>query len=366
MTKNKLLIAAAWSGKTTYLVNEATKISDWNVLITTYTEENTASITEKIIREKWFIPQNIVIVPRFSFLMKYLVKPYQSVAFDVLFDKKIWFNLTNSSKNNKYNKTDIFYYFDLCNWRYVLRSDKISDFVYYINLKTNWENISRLSRIFNHIFIDEVQDLAWYDLEILKLIWESNSMLLLAWDPRQVAYLTTPSQKNKGYREWKIDQFLNKNCAWSFVIDTNTLNMSHRNHELICKFSSRLFPDKPVTKACRCKSCEKKSEHVWIFAISNNDIDRYCSLYNPQVLRWNNSTNWELNFWVSKGKTFNRVLIHLTNNMLLWLQNNNAVLPFAARCKLYIWITRAMSSVCFVIPEKLFSKEFDWVEKIFF
>ena len=37
---NKLIIAAAGSGKTTHLVNEALKITDKKVLIRTFTETN--------------------------------------------------------------------------------------------------------------------------------------------------------------------------------------------------------------------------------------------------------------------------------------------------------------------------------------
>lgn len=45
---NKLIIAAAGSGKTTYLVKEALELKDSRVLITTYTEANEAEIRKKI------------------------------------------------------------------------------------------------------------------------------------------------------------------------------------------------------------------------------------------------------------------------------------------------------------------------------
>ena len=44
MMNNKLIIAAAGSGKTTYLINEAMKFKDEKVLITTYTEANEEEI----------------------------------------------------------------------------------------------------------------------------------------------------------------------------------------------------------------------------------------------------------------------------------------------------------------------------------
>ena len=49
MNQNKLIVAAAGAGKTTFLVNEALKIKDERVLITTYTQANEAEIRKKII-----------------------------------------------------------------------------------------------------------------------------------------------------------------------------------------------------------------------------------------------------------------------------------------------------------------------------
>ena len=48
MCKNKLIIAAAGSGKTTFLVKEAIRVKDQNVLITTYTEANESEIRKNI------------------------------------------------------------------------------------------------------------------------------------------------------------------------------------------------------------------------------------------------------------------------------------------------------------------------------
>ena len=66
MNKNKLMLAAAGSGKTTFLVEKSKKIKDENVLITTYTEANEAEIINKF---KGRIPRNITIQTWFSFLL---------------------------------------------------------------------------------------------------------------------------------------------------------------------------------------------------------------------------------------------------------------------------------------------------------
>ena len=47
---NKLIIAAAGSGKTTVLVKKALQIKDEKVLITTYTQANEAEIKKRSLK----------------------------------------------------------------------------------------------------------------------------------------------------------------------------------------------------------------------------------------------------------------------------------------------------------------------------
>ena len=54
----------------------------------------------------------------------------------------------------------------------------------------------------NYIFIDEVQDLAGSDLELIKLLFKTNSNTTLVGDPRQVTYLTHNEKKF-----WKISRW---------------------------------------------------------------------------------------------------------------------------------------------------------------
>ena len=57
--------------------------------------------------------------------------------------------------------------------------------------------IERISTLFKHIFIDEVQDLAGFDLEIIKFLLKTDSEIKLFGDPRQVTYHTHFSSKYK-------------------------------------------------------------------------------------------------------------------------------------------------------------------------
>ena len=141
MSKNKLIIAAAGSGKTTYLVEQAKKIKGENVLITTYTEANEAEIRNKF---KGGIPRNITIQTWFSFLLQHGVRPYQSVMNDNLHDKKIGFYLSEKKSGFRFlNRTndkptywgeDNFYKFYFSN-DLKIYSDKTSKFIYECNKK---------------------------------------------------------------------------------------------------------------------------------------------------------------------------------------------------------------------------------------
>ena len=79
MNQNKLIIAAAGAGKTTFLVDEALKIKDERVLITTYTQANEEEIKKKIIEVNRCIPSNVIVQTWFSFLLQHGVRPFQGV-----------------------------------------------------------------------------------------------------------------------------------------------------------------------------------------------------------------------------------------------------------------------------------------------
>lgn len=371
MKSNKLIIAAAGSGKTTYLVKLACELPTQSVLITTYTEANEAEIKRKIIEKNGYIPSNIKIQTWFSFLLQHGVRPYQSVLDESIHDKNIGFFLTSEKSGKKYDnrgipisfkgrpiywgeKEFLKHYFTK---GFEIYSDKISKFVYKCNEKTTNQVVDRVARIYSNIFIDEVQDLAGYDLELIKLFFKSGSSVLLVGDPRQVTYLTNNSTKYGKYSDGQIKSFIENELgkAIQCEIDETTLNASHRNNQLICNYSAKLYPSLPVPVACTCKVCrENITDHEGVFLIKATDVEKYLSIYSPMQLRWSSSTtcntNFQaLNFGESKGLSFDRVLIYPTKAMAKWVENNNSELKDEARAKLYVAITRARRSSTIVL-----------------
>ncbi|MBN2835164.1 MAG: UvrD-helicase domain-containing protein, partial [Candidatus Delongbacteria bacterium] len=375
MDNNKLIIAAAGSGKTTFLVDKALGITaSETILITTYTEANEAQIKKKIIASKGYIPSNITVQTWFSFLLQHGVRPFQSVLNDEIHDADIGFFLTSEKSGKKYKKDGkaVIVYGKPCYWgedsfkKYYftnskkIYSDKISKFIINCNKKSNNQVINRIGRIFNHIFVDEIQDLAGFDLELIKLMFELPNSVLLVGDPRQVTYLTHQSQKYSKYSEGKIKEFILNELGAKIQcqIDEETLNVSHRNNQLICNYSSRLYPNLPTPESCKCPFCRDYSiDDEGIFLVKKSDVDHYLEKYKPKQLRWNNKLKCNesyltMNFGESKGLTFDRVLIYPTSEMVKWITNNSTNLKNSTRAKLYVGITRAKYSVAFVMDYK--------------
>jgi len=383
MSDNRLVIASAGSGKTTQIVNEALSISEGNVLITTYTQANEKEIKKKIIQKKKAIPVNITIQTWFSFLIQHGVKPYQGALNEVMFNEDVrGLNLVSELSGKKVNADGEpilvygqprfwgerhfkLHYFD-SGWK--IYSDKLTKFAIKVNGETDNEVFERICRIYSHIFIDEVQDLAGHDLEVIKLLFKSDSEVLLVGDPRQVTYLTHLERKHSKYSDGRIKEFILEKCK-SLIedgIDEESLKFSHRNNEMVCKYSSQLYPDFPESEPCEC--CKREDTgHDGIFFVRPDDVESYLDTFKPMQLRWSNAvatnSNYSvMNFGESKGLTFDRVLIYPTSTMISWIEDHSKELAGETRAKFYVGLTRAKHSIA-IIYDYDSENEYSYVKK---
>jgi DNA helicase-2/ATP-dependent DNA helicase PcrA len=354
--KNKLIVAAAGSGKTTHLVKEALKIKDRNVLISTFTEVNGEEIKKKFYKLNGCIPSNITVQTWFSFLLEHGVRPFQGG----LIDKKVnGILLVNQASGLRYiTKNGIPIYFSEKDFKkyyftedYRVYTDKLAKLVIRCNQNSNNAVIERISDIFPYIFIDEIQDLAGYDLEILKYLLLSKSTILLVGDPRQVTYHTHNEKKYSKYKDGNIIGFIEQECKEiECEIDIKTLNTTHRNNSMICEFADKLYPNFPG-----CYSSQKEiTLHDGVYIVKKAEVDNYLDRYKPMQLRDSRKTavneNYDvINIGNSKGLTFDRVLIYPTKPMLNWIKNHDSELKAESRAKLYVALTRAKYSAAIVM-----------------
>jgi len=343
---NRLIVAAAGSGKTQEVVNSAIANHN-NVLITTYTDRNMEEIRQRIYSTQGRIPSNITILPWYTFVLKYFVRPYQ----DIFYTKDIrGVCLANGQSTTYVSEAITYMYYFSPDQR--IYSDKMSRFAikcldYYSDAP-----IQNFARIYQTVFIDEVQDMAGYDLELIKRLILSRSVdLTCVGDPRQGVFFTSQTRKNAKYKRDGLISFFAQ-MGDALTIDNNLLNTNHRCPIEICRLSDRLYPSLPAVLSDR----HVEDSHKGVYFIKECDVEGYIARYNPiqlvsSVRTKCVSSSPSLNIGQSKGGAFDRVLIYPSKAMInILLQNQED--SDEVRAKLYVALTRARISVGIVYNYK--------------
>jgi len=365
---NKLIIASAGSGKTTHLINKAIEEPNQKILITTFTEANEKEIKAKFISLVGCIPKNVTIITWFSFLIRHGAKPYQGG----IHEKKIsGLILAEGRSGLKYkvrgrpvyfseDKEFERFYFNLDGRIY---SDKLAKFVLKCDDYHYGAVIKRLTRVYDKIFVDEIQDLAGYDLEILTRIFDADIELTMVGDPRQGTYSTSNSAKNKKFARSLIVEFFELHKE-KLEIDDVSFKINHRCSEEICTISNALYPEfEPAVSGN-----DTKTGHDGIFLIRPEDVGAYVDKFSVVQLRYDKRTKVVdfmpvFNYGGAKGLTFKRTLLYPSSPLITWLKNNNAELALTSRAKLYVALTRAEQSVAIVQKyDKKLSEIFTYYE----
>lgn len=358
MSKNIAYIAAAGSGKTTELVETALeKAKTERVLLLTYTTANEEEIKKKFYQRNACIPKNVTVQTWFSFLIQHGVKPYQDYLSPVFRDIDINGLILVNSMSAKYVSEKMALQHYLTDSQKIY-SDKLSKFVIRCNKESHGKVINRITELFPNIYIDELQDLAGYDLDIIELLFKSKSNIILAGDPRQAIYLTHHERKNAMYQFDKIINFLNDHSD-IVKVDETTLNVSFRCNKEICEYASKLNKTFPKT----ISRCDEKNTKQGVFLIKISDIDKYLKDFNAVQLRYDRKSKYNAdypayNFGDSKGLTFDNVLIYPTKHICEWIEDHSYSLKATTRSRFYVALTRARHNVC-ILWEKKDCKEQD-------
>lgn len=346
----RIVNAGAGTGKTTVLVNDALNMVDAGkyVLITTYTTANTQAAIDKIVKIRGFVPSGLTVRPWYTFLLRDLIRPFHS---DWLPQRIGTVNLVNREPvGRRYvKKNSPRFYLDSNNSVY---SDRAAQLAYDLNVATGFSAIDRLKRLYDAVYIDEAQDLAGYDFDLIKLLCENHVQLTVVGDPRQKTFSTTRQQKNKQYKT--VFEYIENN---RLRLDEESNSISYRCAMPILELANRLYPEYPELVSSR----QSVSDDLSCCIVPRQDIPHYCKCFHPVQLIWDNRTKAlddfpVMNMGNSKGLEFGNVLVYLTNDMASWLKDKNSTLAEEARAKLYVAITRARNNLGFVLPKKASEK----------
>lgn len=343
---NRIIVAAAGSGKTTAIVSDAMKLQSCKAAIVTYTNNNVSEIRSKYYQLNGHVPNGTTIAPWFSFVLRDLVRPYQN---NVVNRRVSEVHFTNSRSVPYVRKTDIRkYYFDGVGKIY---SDKISEFALLCEARTGGAVLRRLRQLYERIYIDEVQDLSGYDLELLEALLCSPIEVTAVGDYRQATFTTSNSAKNSGYLGTRI---VSKFNGWEAqrLCKIEEMTTCYRCNQKICDFADSIFPNSPRTQSANFET----TGHDGLFLVRNAQSADYIETYRPRILRYDKKTSCEgysaINFGASKGLSFQRVLVFPNNPVINFLKTGDSnALKERTAAKLYVAVTRAKYSVAFVYDD---------------
>lgn len=339
---NRIILAAAGAGKTTEMVKDALGMRPKKVAIATYTQKNVEEIRKKIIQlNNGFIPPEIVVYPWYTFVLHEMARPYQGC----LHERRITsLNFVKGVTKVRAKKTDIArYYFDSQNQVY---SDRMSDFALRCNEISGGKVIRRLEDMYSHIFIDEVQDLAGFDIDVLELLLRSRIGITLVGDVRQSTFRTSYAPKN---RQFCGRGFLRKVKEWekAGLCEPVYLCRSYRCVQAICDLADSIFSDLPPTRS----ENHRVTGHDGVFVVRSGDVPEYIARFRPKILRLNKRFGRHLeaeNFGVVKGLGFERVLIVPYKGITNWVRTGDPKHVSKCADEVYVGITRAYQSVAFI------------------
>lgn len=345
---NTAKMSAAGSGKTWDICHDALKAIKNNnkrVLILSFTNRSIESARNEIRKQnEGVLHPQVVVKTWYSFLLSDMIKPYQAgitggrINHIKSVDFSEQFGQVNRNKAGTYPR--------YINSGRNVRSNQASELAVLINQRSHGMSIKRLEEIYSNIYFDEIQDLVGYDIDLLRLLMESNIAITCCGDSKQATFTTHVAKKNKKQTGKNIWLFFSELEANGLVQIERKLASRRFNWDICC-FANAIYPAGNAITTIM----EETTEHDGVFLIDETDVDVYNKYFCPQILRFNAHTKIEwpcLNFGECKGETFDRVLIYPNGKL-----NDFILKSKALDCpeKYYVGVTRPKYSIAFAMKK---------------
>ena len=367
---NQVVFAAAGHGKTYSLCSQAkTAIDNTNkhVLLISYTNEGVRSLENEYRKQNGGVLDDRVIFKSwYSTLLSEFIKPYQCslklkekrykqefpVTFPENFVNSIAFYDTEAPPK-WYNQTHVQYY---VNKRGDVVPDRTSHLAWLCNEHSRGKVIRRIQEIYSHIFIDELQDYAGWDLEVITLLFKSKIPITCVGDYKQATYRTNNSLKNKQYRDEKVRAYFLMLEAQGLCV-TSYANTTRRFNQEICDFINTIHGDADsMVEPDPNNQQEMPVENSGVYMMNVDSLREYCEYYHPIILRYDKKAKVSFqhdcdvfNYGGSKGATYERVVIIPVSTTLPFIERQVKITSNQTRAKFYVACTRAKHSVVFAM-----------------
>lgn len=346
MPNNKLTLAVAGSRKTQGIVEACkTELEDTRILILTYTTANQVELKSRL-RSAIGDRPTVEVSGWFSFLIRDIIKPYLPFKFPKMrvqgfdFESGPRQGTTVDAYNRYFNPNSS-----------VLKAH-LPQLAFKVEEASGNQGMERISKLYDKIYIDEVQDLCGYDLEILDMLMKLDVELIMVGDVRQAVLATNERErKNKQYMYMEIWKWFKQKER------TGQLTITQSNKTWRCRSEIALLADSLFGSEWDFDTTESlntsTTPHDGIYFVKNTDIQSYLDKFSPLFLRYSRASGRNLpydfmNYRMSKGLSRQRVLILPTNPIRAFLTSSTA-LNTSQASQLYVAVTRAEQSVAFVM-----------------
>ena len=319
-----LMLAVAGSGKTTYLISLLNL--EQRFLLVTYTRNNYEHLKRSVIRKFGYFPENIKVLKYFQFVYTFCYKPFCGL------DKRssgICFK--QPPEYTRYRPgTDEFYR---------TRSGRLyhNRIAHYCSAQCVDGIKARLDKYYDYLLIDEVQDFAGRDFNMLLNILPDGCNTICVGDFYQHTYDTSlDGNVNHGlYDDYR--RFLKKWTDVGVTIDTTTLSRTHRCSSEVCSFVNDM--------GIAIESTGEADGNVYIL---DKEEDADAILTNGRIPKLfleksNQFRCASMNWGASKGiDSFEDVCVVLNKTAQKLLENRKLIeLNPKTKNKLYVACTRA-------------------------
>lgn len=218
----QLILAVAGSGKTRRIVESLN--NEQRFLIVTYTDANESNLRSRVIAKFGKMPLNVHIFTYFSFLYNFCYKPYLS---DVWKAKGICWD---DSKINRFASSNTReFYTDPLGRLFHSRIAKLC-----MPFANDIQN--RIDKFYDCFLVDEVQDFASHDFDLLMHILPNSADSLLVGDYYQHTYDTSRDGNKKKGLHSSIENFKNAYRKYRVSVDESSLSHSYRCPQEICDY----------------------------------------------------------------------------------------------------------------------------------
>jgi DNA helicase-2/ATP-dependent DNA helicase PcrA len=329
----RIIFAVAGSGKTTLILSRLDL--EKRALVITYTVNNVENLRKGIIGKFGYFPGNIKLLSYFNFLYGFCYRPF--LGFQLKARGINW-----NPNPNHYAKDDA---------RYIdgfkrLYSNRIAKL---LEKREIIEDIkTRITKYFDDVFFDEIQDFAGNDFNLLKNISCAQANILFVGDFFQHTFDTSRDGTVNASLHNEYANYRKQFKRMGLIVDTDSLVKSHRCSPTICRFISERIGIQMESHRCDETSVEVIYDPTTALDIYNNE-SIVKLFYNDRRKYSCLSKNWG----ECKGEDhYQDVCVVLNKKSWQSLQKDELpLLPASTKNKFYVACSRAKRHLYLVSEE---------------